>query len=226
VPSNFTGLDPSAAGSGNCSALLGSACTDDVGKAALEWGDGPSPLRPSSFPNPGSCQSIHTSSDLSVNSGSFVPSLSVLTLTRFGDDESCLANMRICKVGFSVLLNPTNNTNLFNSYDPIDSSNASEVFNIARRRIWPVFVIEQVFSGLNLGNGTGNMVCPQALNLTGVGSVITSTSSSNGAAGGTGTSSSATTTGTGTANSGAGRVRSVEGVVVCGLVMLVILFIR
>src|SRR5580700_187058 len=112
---------------------------------------------------------------------------------------------------------------LFTHYDPIDSSNASEIFNIARRRIWPVFVVEQVLSGLNLAGGTGNMACPQALNLTGAGSAITSTFSSSGAASGTGTSSGATTTGTGTANSSAGR-RGIEGVVACGLVMLVILF--
>jgi hypothetical protein len=224
VPSNFTGLDPSAAGSGNCSALLGSACTDDVGKAALEWGEfGAHPL-PSSFPIPGSCQSIHTSSDLSVNSGLFVPFLSVLTLTRFWNEESCLANMRICEVDFTVVFNPMNNMDLFYNYDPIDSSNASEVFNIARKRIWPVFVVEQVVSGphgLNLTGATGNMACPQALNLTGVGSTITSATGSNSAASGTSTSSGATTTGTETANSSAGRVRSIEGVV-----MLVILFIR
>jgi len=133
--------------------------------------------------------------------------------------------MRICKVLLTLVLDPTNNTVLFNDYDPIDSSNASEVFNIARRRIWPVFVIEQVVSGLNVVGGTGNMACPQALNLTGAGSAITSTSSSSSAAGGTSTSSGATTTGTGTANSGAGRVKRIEGVVVYGLVMLVILFI-
>jgi len=81
-------------------------------------------------------------------------------------------------------------------------------------------VVEQVLSGLNQVGATGNMACPQALNLTGAGSAIT--------AGGTGTSSSmtATGTGTGTANSSAGRVRSIEGVVMCGLVMLIILLIR
>jgi hypothetical protein len=70
------------------------------------------------------------------------------------------------------------------------------------------------------------MACPQALNITGARSAITITSGSNGAASGTGTSSGATTTGTGTANSGAGRVKSIEGVVVYGFVMLVILLIR
>jgi hypothetical protein len=136
--------------------------------------------------------------------------------------------MRIYQGDVALVLNPTNNMVLFTHYDPIDSSNASEVFNIARRRIWPVFVIEQVLSGLSLTGGTGNIACPQALNLTNVGSAITSTFSSNGVGGGTGTSSGVTTTRTGTetgtANSSAWR-GSMEGVVVCGLVMLVMLFI-
>jgi len=63
VPANYTGVDPSAAGSGNCSLLLGSACARDVGQAAFSWGlqnDCSLAVQFSlGFPVPDSCQSIH-----------------------------------------------------------------------------------------------------------------------------------------------------------------------
>jgi hypothetical protein len=68
VPHNFTGLDPSADGSGNCSALLGAACAYDVGNAALKWGLGTRPGRPV-FNIPGSCNSIHTGTTSSAGGG-------------------------------------------------------------------------------------------------------------------------------------------------------------
>jgi len=38
IPENFTGVDPSAAGSGNCSALLGSSCVHDLFTYMGVWG--------------------------------------------------------------------------------------------------------------------------------------------------------------------------------------------
>lgn len=123
-------------------------------------------------------------------------------------NEYPLTDMDICKGNAALVLNPTNNSVLFTLNDPIDSSNASHVLQIARGRIWPIFVVEQILSGFELVGGTGNMACPQAFNLTSAGIQITNTSSSS------------TSKQTGTANIAAvGGNR--ESVVVCWLVMLV-----
>jgi hypothetical protein len=99
---------------------------------------------------------------------------------------------------------------LLSAYDPTDSSNASEVLDIARRRIWPVFVIEQVSSGDNAVGGTGSMACPQALNLTGA----------------AGTSTSSAASGSASGSSGAERLRVTEGVLMVGVVMLALVFME
>ena len=120
----------------------------------------------------------------------------------------------------ALALNPTNDTVLWSSYDPTNSSNASAVFETARRRVWPVFVIEQVYDGDNTVGGTGNMVCPQALNLTGAGSAIaSSTITGSSAVGGMGISTGAAATGTASGGSGGEKVRRIQAVQLGGMVM-------
>jgi hypothetical protein len=122
-----------------------------------------------------------------------------------------------------------NDTVLWSSYDPTNSSNASAVFETARRRVWPVFVIEQIYNGVNTVGGTGNIACPQALNLTGAGSVsASSTTASSSMAGGTGTSTGAATTGTSLGTSGGEKARRIQvtqlGEIVMGTLLLIGLF--
>jgi hypothetical protein len=67
-------------------------------------------------------------------------------LGRLTRDHGCTA---------ALALSPLNNMVLFTSYDPTDTLNMSAVFETARRRVWPVFVIEQVYHGNNTVVGRG-----------------------------------------------------------------------
>ena len=125
-----------------------------------------------------------------------------------------------------LALNPTNDTVLWSSYDPTNSSNASAVFETARRKVWPVFVIEEVYDGDNTTGGTGNMVCPQALNLTGAGSASAPSTTTSSAVGGMSTSTSAAATGTASGSSGGEKARRIQAMQLGEIVMGTLLLIR
>jgi hypothetical protein len=126
----------------------------------------------------------------------------------------------------ALALSPTNDTVLWSSYDPTDSSNASAVFETARRRVWPVFVIEQTQDGYNLIGGAGNMACPQAINLTGIGSPsASSATTSSSAVGGIVTSTGAAATSTAVRSSSKEQVRRIQAVQLGGIAIGSLLFI-